>query len=109
MKALTLACIFLVSTGFGLGVLADSAAVSSSTASGPSYSTAETPIGELLDDPRARAILDKYLPGFSTADQIDTARGMTLKDVQQYSPDTITDDALAKIDNDLAKLASEKK
>ena len=29
---------------------------------------------------------------------------MTLKDVQQYAPDTVTDDALAKIDADLAKL-----
>ena len=68
------------------------------------YSSASTEIGTLLDDPAAKAILEKHLPGMTTNDQIDMARSMTLKDVQQYSPDQMTDKVLAEIDADLAKL-----
>jgi hypothetical protein len=72
------------------------------------YSTAETDVGTLLDDPAARAILDKHLPAVSHGDQIDMARSMTLKDMQQYAPDVITDQVLAEIDADLAKLSVKK-
>jgi hypothetical protein len=68
------------------------------------YSTSTTDIGTLLDDPAARAVLDKHIPGFSTQDQIDMARPMTLRAVQQYAPDKYTDKVLAEIDADLAKL-----
>ncbi|WP_030538799.1 hypothetical protein [Sphingobium sp. DC-2] len=68
------------------------------------YSTAETDIGTLLDDPAAKAIVEKHIPGLTTNEQIDMARGMTLKVVQQYSPDEVTDARLAAIDADLAKL-----
>lgn len=68
------------------------------------YSTSTTEIGTLLDDPAARAVLDKYIPGMTTNDQVDMARGMTLKDIQQYTPDKITDQVLASIDADFAKL-----
>jgi len=70
------------------------------------YSTEDTPIGDILDNPVTRAILDKYLPGFSTAPQIDSARTMTLKAVQPYAEDTVTDEALAKIDAEFKKLAT---
>ena len=72
------------------------------------YSTADTDIGTLLDDPAARAVVDKHLPGFSSRDQIDMARSMSLKGIQQYDPDNITDKALAAIDADLAKLPVKK-
>jgi len=68
------------------------------------YSVDNTPIGDLLDDPNARAVLDTYMPGFSSNDQIDLARGMTLRAIQPYAQDTMTDDVLAKIDADLGKL-----
>jgi hypothetical protein len=86
-----------------VGVAADAVATHASA-----YSSSDTLIGDLLDNPTTRAILDKYLPGFSTADQIDAARNMTLKAIQPYAADTVTDDALAKIDADLAKLPSPK-
>ena len=72
------------------------------------YSSAETDIGTLLDDPAARAIVDKHIAGFSTGDQIDMARSLTLKAIQQYAPDRFTDQALAEIDADLAKLPVKK-
>lgn len=68
------------------------------------YSSATTEIGTLLDDPAAKAIVEKHIPGMTTDDQIEMARAMTLKDVQQYSPEDITDKMLADIDADLAKL-----
>ncbi len=68
------------------------------------YSSTTTEIGTLLDDPAAKAVLDKHVPAMTQSDQIDMARAMTLKDIQQYAPDNLTDKQLAEIDADLAKL-----
>ena len=48
------------------------------------------------------------MPGFSANPQIDMARSMTLKVIQSYAADTITDEALVKVDADLAKLPIKK-
>jgi hypothetical protein len=69
------------------------------------YSTSETPIGELIDDEKAKAILERHVPGMTSNPQIDMARAFTLKDIQQYSADIVTDDVLAKIDADFKALA----
>lgn len=84
--------------------LADPAAT---TAAGQ-YSTSATDIGTLLDDPASKALLDKYIPGMTSSDQIDLARAMTLKDIQAYSPDSITDKVLADLDSEFAKLPAKK-
>lgn len=68
------------------------------------YTSADTEIGVLLDDPAAKAVLEKYVPGLTTSSQIDMARGMTLKAIQPYAADDITDAKLASIDAELAKL-----
>ena len=68
------------------------------------YSSSTTEIGALLDDPAAKAVLEKHVPGMTTNDQVDMARSMTLKDIQQYSPDQITDKVLAEVAAALAKL-----
>lgn len=72
------------------------------------YSVENTEIGALLDDPAAKAALDKNIPGFSTRDQIDMARSMTLKSVQQYAPDLVTDQVLVAVQADLNKLPAKK-
>jgi len=72
------------------------------------YSTASTPIGTLLDDPAAKAILIKYIPEVATNPQIDAVRTQTLKAVQSYAPDKITDQVLANIDADLSALPPKK-
>jgi para-nitrobenzyl esterase len=72
------------------------------------YTVANTDIGTLLDDPAAKAVLDKNIPGFTANPQIDMARSMTLKAVQAYAADKLTDEALAKVDADLAKLPVKK-
>lgn len=84
--------------------VASGATASAGKTSTAKYTTAETPVGTLLDDPAAKAILDEFIPGFTTNEQVDMARGMTLKEVQQYAPDKITDEVLVKIDAAFAKL-----
>jgi para-nitrobenzyl esterase len=72
------------------------------------YSVEGTDIGTLLDDPVAKAVIDKNLPGFSSNPQINMARSMTLKSVQQYAPDMLSDQALTNIQADLNKLPKKK-
>ncbi len=107
--------IIVALTALALGSGASAAAPSKPAVATPSaapaaahYTTADTDIGTLLDDPASKAILTKYLPDLVKSDQIDMARGMTLRSIQQYSSDMITDQKLAAIDADLAKLPAKK-
>ncbi|RJF93899.1 hypothetical protein [Sphingomonas cavernae] len=68
------------------------------------YSTAETPVGDLLDNPAARQILAKHAPRITSSTQIDAVRSMPLKALQSYAPEDLSDMVLAKIDVELAKL-----
>ena len=72
------------------------------------YSTGATEIGTLLDNPDTKAVLQKHLPGFVGNSQIDMARTMTLKQIPGFAGDAVTDEVLAKIDADLAKLPAGK-
>lgn len=40
--------------------------------------TLDTTLGTILDDPKAKAILDKQLPGVSTNPLVGMAKGMSL-------------------------------
>lgn len=40
--------------------------------------TLDTTLGEILDDPQAKAVLDKHLPGVSSNPLVGMARGMNL-------------------------------
>lgn len=71
------------------------------------YATKLTPLGDMMDDPAAKAVLNKYIPDVVGNPQIGMARGMTLLALRQYVP-TLTDDLLAKIDGDLAALPAKK-
>lgn len=68
------------------------------------YTSMDTPIGTLLDDPEARAILKKYLPALTQGGRADMARPSTLKAIQGYSGGIITDKVLAEMDAELLKL-----
>lgn len=70
----------------------------------PGYSVQYSTIGALLADPHSRAILDKYLPGFSATRIADRGRHMTLRQVQPFDPTQLTDTALAKINAALVKI-----
>jgi len=87
-----------------MAATAPAAPAATAPAAKQKYTTADTDIGTLLDDPAAKAIIEKHIPGFTTNEQVDMARGMTLKDVQQYAADEVTDAKLAAIDAEFAKL-----
>jgi para-nitrobenzyl esterase len=67
------------------------------------YSTADTPIGVLLDDPAAKAILDKYVPALTRSPRAEI-RPASLKAIQGYALAVLSDEVLARIDADLVKL-----
>lgn len=100
---------FIVAAALAASFVSTSALAQATTSSAAAaYTTADTDIGTLLDDPAAKAVVDKYIPGFSAGENVDMARSMTLKAIQQFAPDMVTDKALADIDTDLAKLAAKK-
>lgn len=70
----------------------------------PAKLSTQSLVGDILDNPKAKAVLVKYVPEIAKDDQIEQARGMALRDLQQYAPDTFTDEVLKKIDIDLAAL-----
>lgn len=52
------------------------------TASAPVDRTANTPIGTLVNNPAAIAILDRYIPEFTHGGFLDLIRDTTLKRMQ---------------------------
>jgi hypothetical protein len=112
MKHHILAATALAITTFAAPALAaDAPAPATATPPAPAaaagavkYTSADTPIGTLLDDPAAKAVLVKHMAPFVANPQIEMARSLTLKQIQGYAGDAITDDTLAKIDADLAKI-----
>lgn len=43
--------------------------------------TLDTTLGEILDDPTAKSVLDQYLPGVSTNPMVGMAKGMSLNTI----------------------------
>ena len=72
------------------------------------YTTSDTDLGTLMEDPASMAVLNKHIPEMFKSEQINQARSMTLKEVSAYASDTLTDQLLASIDSDLAKLPAKK-
>ncbi len=77
-------------------------------AAAPYYTTEDSTIGDLLDNPATKAVLAKHLPEVVNGEGINQARGMTLPAIQQFSQGKITDEALAAIDKELATIPAPK-
>jgi para-nitrobenzyl esterase len=101
-NALTAALIAAAPLALAAPVMAETAPAA--PAEKAKLSTADTTIGDLLDNPAAKAVLDKHMPGFSSNPQVEMARGMTLRAIQPMVPDQIKAETLDMIDADLAKL-----
>ena len=72
------------------------------------YTSLTTPIGTMLDDPAAHAVLQNAIPDVINNPNINMARSQTLAAIQPYFPQ-LTDAKLTAIDSDLAKLPPIKK
>ena len=74
----------------------------------PRYSVEETAPRAMLADPPATDGLAKHIPAIVGSDQIQMARGMTLKQLQQYAGDMLSEAKMADIQADLNKLPAKK-
>ena len=68
------------------------------------YNSLITPLGTMLDDPAAKAVLERHIAAVIHSDQINMARGVTLEALQSYMPQLLTDAMLQQIDSELAAL-----
>jgi len=98
----------LVAAALAAAALTAAPAMAADAQAKPAYSTSESSIGELIDNPETKAIFDKHLPGVSSNEQFEMAKAMTLRQVQAYAPDQFTDETLAKMDAELAKVPPRK-
>jgi len=71
---------------------------------GAGYTVERTPISVLLADPAARAVLDKYLPGFAHNPQITMAGSLSLAKLQSFAPQMISEDTLTTLQTALGAL-----
>jgi para-nitrobenzyl esterase len=73
------------------------------------YNSLTTPIGELLDDAAARAVLQKHIPAVIGSSQIGMARGITLAGLQAFAPQQLTPAVIQAIDAELSTLPAPSK
>nr|PZN66713.1 MAG: hypothetical protein DIU62_07425 [Pseudomonadota bacterium] len=65
----------------------------------------ETQVATLLDDPAANEVLKKMIPTVYANEMFHTmGRELTLKAIQQYEPEALSDENLAKVQAELDKL-----
>ncbi len=95
MKKIIAAGIFAAGLAFASGALA---------ADPPKALSADTPIQDIVANPDGKAVLDKDLPGLTTHAMYDQFKSMSLKDLQPMSQGAISDEALKKVSDDLAKV-----
>ena len=69
----------------------------------PAKLTTDSNVGELLADPRAKAIVLKYAPGLIGGPEVALIANVPFKQLAQYPQTKVTPDMLTKIDADLAK------
>jgi len=67
----------------------------------------DSKIGDLMKDPEAAAILDKYVPGASTNPQVKMGYGMSLKMAATFPQAGIPKDKLAEIDAALQAIGTQ--
>lgn len=66
--------------------------------------TIDSKVGELLDNPETKAVLDKHIPEFSPNPLVNAVHDIPLKLVAAYSNGTITPALLAAISADLVTI-----
>jgi hypothetical protein len=88
-----------------LAVTAHTAPALAQSAAATHYSVVDTLVGKMLDDPTAAAILKELIPTVYANDMFQSAgRDLTLKGIQQYEPEALSDENLAKIQAALNKI-----
>jgi beta-glucosidase len=81
-----------------------STAVFGGPAKAPVAPSVDQPLKMLLEDDRARAVLEMHLPGFAENAGMAATMGMSLAQMAAFTPDQITPERLAAIAADFAAL-----
>lgn len=95
---------FFAAAALAVAAVATPALATEAPAAAAKYTTAGSTMGDLLDNPAAKAVLEKHLPDLVSNPQMPMARALTLKQIQGYAGDAVSDEVLAKIDADLAQI-----
>jgi hypothetical protein len=101
---------------FGVGALCIALAGCATSGARPSASagpaqgasaqlTVDSPIGDICEDPRGRAVLDRNLPNLRKNPNYFLFKGMSLRQVASMSGGKIGSDKLASVQRDLAALS----
>lgn len=89
-------------------LLATPLAASAQTAATPAPAAAKLTIDSSIEaiaaNPKGKAILDAQFPGMLAHESYPMFKGMSLKQVQPYAQGRITDEQVAKVAAELAKL-----
>ena len=108
VSALSALAAVMVSMATTPAVAAESAAKPAppAAANAPAkYSVNTSLVGTLLDDPAANALLKKMIPSVYGNEMFQTmGRDQTLRGIQQYEPEALSDATLAKVQAELDKL-----
>ena len=64
----------------------------------------DSKLGDLLNDPAPRAVIDKFVPGLSTDPQAKLGYGFTFKMVCSFAQTGVSKEKLAEIDTALQAL-----
>ncbi len=70
----------------------------------PKFSTKTSTIGQILDNPEAKAALAKVLPEVAASPQLEAAREMTIDAVKEMAPQYFPEDKVKELDVELAKV-----
>ena len=69
------------------------------------YSVETTLVGKMRDDPAVNALLKKMIPSVYNNEMFQSmGRDLTLKAIQQYEPEALSDENLAKLQAELDKI-----
>lgn len=70
-------------------------------AANPKASVESTSIGDLVDNPKTKAVLQQDMPELLTYDGLDQIKGMTMRDISKYPQANLDQARLEKIQKDL--------
>jgi hypothetical protein len=74
------------------------------TTPGAAPLTIDTPIEQLVADPKGKAVVEGVIPGLSAHPAFDQFKAMSLTQVQPYSGGAVTDEMIKKIAEGLAAI-----
>lgn len=101
VRSLVLATLVAVA----LPMTAPAFAADAAAAPAARYSVTTTLVGKMLDDPAANAVLKKMIPTVYANEMFQSmGRDLTLKDIQQYEPEALSEENLAKLQAELDKI-----